>query len=178
MLYYLFIAFFMNIDSLGIGISYGLKNTKFTLLPNLIVTFVSLVISSTALLIGKGLAGIFPDTVSNAIGCIILAGMGLWIIFHPTDEADFDDSNSIDKKEALFLGLALSLDSIGVGIGLSSMGYASIWFPIFNAIFNLIFLNMGKLCGKHIKKRLSIPDFVWNLLAGTLLIGIGIFRFF
>ena len=38
--------------------------------------------------------------------------------------ADLDRSGMISSKEALWLGLALSLDSCGAGIGMALMGYS------------------------------------------------------
>ena len=44
--------------------------------------------------------------------------------------SDLDKSNTIDSKEALFLGLALSLDSYCIGIGFSMINSFSFFIPI------------------------------------------------
>ena len=139
-IYYLFLSFFISIDSFGIGITYGLKNTKFSLLPNVIVFMVSAIITYFSILIGNTFSMLLPDYFASFIGCAILVFMGFWIIFHPTSSSDFDGSNSIDLKEAFSLGIALSIDSIGIGIGISSMGNNSFVFPILVAFFNSFFL--------------------------------------
>ena len=54
--------------------------------------------------------------------------------------SDLDGSQSIDMKEAVFLGLALSSDAIGSGIGFSMLGANSLLFPLIAACFQLGFL--------------------------------------
>ncbi len=56
----------------------------------------------------------------------------------------------IDAKEAIYMGIALSIDSICVGICSSVIGYNSYIFPILVASFQLIFLSFGKLIGEKI----------------------------
>ena len=48
-------------------------------------------------------------------------GITIKIIKDPTN-SDLDNSNKIDYKEAIFLSLALSIDSICIGIGSSIIG--------------------------------------------------------
>lgn len=59
--------------------------------------------------------------------------------------SDLDGSQSIDMKEAVFLGLALSSDAIGSGIGFSMLGANSLLFPLIAACFQLGFLSFRML---------------------------------
>ena len=59
--------------------------------------------------------------------------------------SDLDGSQSIDMKEAVFLGLALSSDAIGSGIGFSMLGANSLLFPLIPACFQLGFLSFRML---------------------------------
>lgn len=100
-------------------------------------------------------------------------GITIQIIRNPS-YSDLDKSNQIDSKEALYLGIALSLDSIGIGIGGSIIGLNSFFFPILVAIFQLFFLSLGDFCGTKIRNISNIPENIWSIIAGFLLIFIGL----
>lgn len=97
------------------------------------------------------------------------------IIKNPIN-SDLNNSNIIEKNEAIYLALALSLDSICVGISSSSFGLPSLFFPILVPIFQLLFINAGIFLGKKIIISNSISLKFWNFLSGILLIFIGFLR--
>lgn len=215
MLYnYIMLALCVSIDSLGTGITYGLKNTRISKLAKLTLFILSFVITCISLFIGNIISGLFSDFLCNLVGSLILSSMGIWIIFqslkkpqanelHHTmsknknmysfflkslgitiqiirdpNYSDFDSSNHIDAKEALFLAIALSLDSIGVSIGGSIIGISSITFPFFVALFQLFFLSLGSFLGNKLKSISNIPDNIWSILAGLLLCFMGVSKLF
>ncbi len=100
-------------------------------------------------------------------------GVTVQIIRDPS-YSDFNNSNQIEAKEALYLGIALSLDSIGIGIGSSIMGLNTFLFPILVASFQLFFLSFGGYLGKKIKDISNIPENIWGIVSGILLIFVGI----
>lgn len=203
----------VSIDSLGIGITYGIRKTKISSIAKVILFCISFVITSVSIVIGNVISQIFPVSITKFIGVFLLVGMGIWIIYQsitPKQEvqekqsksipktyhiflkslgitikiiqdpisSDLDHSKMIDAKEACYLGLALSIDSICVGIGSSIIGISSFFFPVLVAIFQLIFLSFGITIGKRVISSFPIPDNVWSIISGILLIGIGISRFF
>ena len=102
-------------------------------------------------------------------------GITIQIIKDPIS-SDFDFSCKIDTKEAIYLGIALSIDSFCIGIGSSILGANSLLFPILVALFQFIFLSIGTAFGKKINKASKIPNNIWNLISGVLLIVIGVSR--
>lgn len=184
------LAICVSIDSLSIGLTYGLKNTKISFGAKCILFCISIIITTIAVFLGSSICKVFPSYVSCAIGSILLCLMGLWIIVQAITNSspkgitvqiirdpissDFDNSNQIEAKEALYLGIALSLDSIGIGIGSSIMGLNSFLFPILVAFFQLFFLSSGSYLGKKIKNLSNIPENIWGIISGILLIFIGI----
>lgn len=213
----LLLAISSSIDSLGIGITYGIKNTKISYVGKVVLFFISLIISILSIWSGNVIKNIFSDFLLLFIGNIILICMGIFICFqtlkkeknkinnhfsfHDTNQekiysffikflgitiqiiknpsySDFDSSNSIDAKEALFLGIALSLDSFCIGIGGSVIGINSILFPLFIASFQFIFLNIGNFFGRKLNKLSLLPDNIWSIISGILLIIIGISKLF
>lgn len=211
LLNYLFLAFCVSIDSLGIGITYGLKNTKLSLLSKIILFAVSLFFTYCSLSIGTILSSFLPENAGKIVGSIILIGMGLWILyqsFHKSENvsidvdvqeekvfrlfiqslgitiqiirnpisSDLNHSKRIEAKEAIFLGIALSIDSFGIGIGSSIMGVNSILFPLLVATFQFFFLSIGRLVGEKITFSFHISKNIWNQISGILLIFIGIIK--
>ncbi len=207
---YVILALSVSIDSLGIGITYGLKNTTITNISKIILFVMSILITTFSIYFGKFLNSILPTYFTNYIGSFLLIFMGLWVVYQalnkdkkPTKNknlvhhyefiikslgitiqilrnpiySDLDNSKKIDTKEALYLGTALSIDSICVGICSSAIGFSSIIFPFLVAIFQLVFLSIGSFLGKKITNISSIPDNIWNVLSGILLICIGISKF-
>ena len=102
-------------------------------------------------------------------------GITIKIIKNPSS-SDFDKSNTIDSKESLFLGLALSLDSFCIGIGFSMINTFSFLFPLLISCFQLCFLSLGNYCGKQLYRFQRFPDNVWSVVSGILLIIIGIYK--
>ncbi len=210
----LFLAISSSIDSLGIGITYGIKNTKITIGAKFILFFLSFVISILSIYFGNLLKYLFPDFLIHYLGGCILVIMGLFLCFQSLktskpnykikdikdlkisdtekiysffikclgitikiiknpSSSDLDKSNTIDSKEALFLGLALSLDSFCIGVGFSMIHTFSIIFPLLTSCFQLFFLSFGNYCGKKLYSFNKLPDNIWSIISGILLIIIG-----
>ncbi len=211
---YLFLALSLSIDSIGIGITYGLRNTYIPLLSKLILFLISVIFTTIALLLGNLITYILPDNIANYIGSFILVFIGFWILFqifhsskndnvnleninkdkiytlfikflgitiqiikHP-NSSDFDNSKIIDFREAFFLGIALSIDSISVSIGSGITGMNSFLFPLLVATFHIAFLFLGSFLGKKISGINLIPDYICNVISGVLLVLIGVSRLF
>lgn len=102
-------------------------------------------------------------------------GLTIQIIKSPSN-SDLDHSNHIDAKEALYLGLAISIDAFCAGVGCSAIGITSFYFPLFIAIFHILFLTLGLLMGKMLSSHTKIPDNIWSIISGILLIIIGILK--
>ncbi len=89
-------------------------------------------------------------------------------------EADFDKSGKISGIEALFLGLALSLDSFGAGIGAALIDLPPILFSIVVTISSTIFVIAGLNIGKIFRSVAWMKNL--TLLPGIALILIGLFK--
>ena len=196
------LALSVSIDSFGIGITYGLRKTSLSTPAKFILFFVSLLFVGISTF-GYFLISILPTNVIKIISVVLLCLMGILIIYEAmnTNEkkeykshkiflkslgitiqiirnpisSDLNNSKVIEKNEALYLALALSLDSICVGITSSSFGIYSLLFPILVPLFQFIFLNVGIILGKRIVLyNTSLKK--WNIISGILLIIIGVLR--
>ena len=204
----LILAISLSIDSLGVGITYGIRNTKIPLFPKLILFFISFLAVFSSVFVGNILLKFFPVSFSKSFGTFLLIIMGIFIIYQAQNEkpkqaskpkvynffikslgitikiirnplnSDLDGSKIIDCIEAIYLGIALSIDSICTGVGLSLLGTNSILFPFIVATCQIMFLSFGNILGKKIKSASLLPENCWSLLSGTLLILIGLLKLF
>jgi putative sporulation protein YtaF len=88
--------------------------------------------------------------------------------------ADFDRSGTITGIEACMLGLALSLDAFGAGIGAAMLGFSPIYLAITVAFMSSMFVWMGIRCGTFLSKNNWVQKFTF--LPGVLLIIIGVWK--
>lgn len=204
----LILALSASIDSLGVGISYGLKKTKINFPAFVILFLLSLVITSLSISLGNIITSFISPNVTKTVGSIILILIGFFIIYEailPKEKtkkktmpqhkeynifikflgitiniikdpisSDIDSSNKIDLKEAIFLGIALSIDSLSIGFGASAIGINTFIFPILISIFQIMFLNIGRILGSKINRISNLPKNIWSIISGVLLICIGI----
>lgn len=212
----LFLAISSSIDSFGIGITYGIRNTKISNLAKFILFIISFVVSFFAVYFGDFLKDLLPDNIANYIGAFLLILLGGFVLFQALRKnivkdnkiyeevfsepkiyrffikflgitiqiikdpisSDLDKSNLIDGKEAIFLGVALSLDSFAIGISSGILGIHSLLFPILVSIFQLLFISFGNSIGYFLNNFNKIPEYIWSIISGILLIVIGIVKFF
>ncbi len=100
-------------------------------------------------------------------------GVVINILRKPT-EADFDRSGSITGLEAFFLGIALSLDAFGAGIGAALLGYSPWLMAVSVAVMSSLFVITGIKLGRVFSTVSWINKF--SFLPGVLLIIIGIIK--
>ena len=103
------------------------------------------------------------------------AGIAIRILKLPQD-CDKDLSGQIDKKEALPLALALSVDMLAGGIGIGAMGLSSVFLPIIVGILQTGFLFLGNSAGKNARSRNALNEKTTNLLSGSILIVLAVFK--
>ena len=133
------LAISSSIDSLGIGVTYGIKDKKISFSSTIILFIISLLVSFISVFFGKILLDFLPEFITELIGCFILFIIGFFVIVKSffekksgnQNDFDFNNSNLIDPKESVFLGFALSLDNFGIGISSSLIGSSYISFLAF-----------------------------------------------
>ncbi|MBY0124048.1 sporulation membrane protein YtaF [Bacillus sp. S/N-304-OC-R1] len=104
-----------------------------------------------------------------------IKSLGLVIkILQKPMSADFDKSGTITGIEALLLGLALSLDAFGAGIGAAMLGYSPYYLAITVALMSSLFVYMGLKVGSIFSKSEWVQRFTF--VPGILLIVIGIWK--
>ena len=75
------LAISSSIDSLGIGITYGIKNTKISSKAKIILLVISFLVTLIALYFGNIIKNIFNENITKFLGSSILVIMGIFILF-------------------------------------------------------------------------------------------------
>ena len=78
---YFILALSVSIDSFGIGITYGIRNTKIFKVAKVILFSISILVTSLSIHLGSFLSNVFSETFTKWIGACFLILMGLWIIY-------------------------------------------------------------------------------------------------
>ncbi|MEK3869215.1 manganese efflux pump [Paenibacillus sp. FSL M7-0831] len=135
-----------------------------------------------------------PPQICNIIGMIMLVAIGLWVMLQPMLEqkkprpttpsgsiqeilknpeaADVDPFKTVDFKESVILGIALSINNLAGGFdaGITSI---NIWeTSLFSGLFSLICIGLCSMASRKIAGERLGKSASW--IAGILLIAIGV----
>lgn len=179
-------AFSANLDSLILGISYGIRRTRLRFFDCLLSGLVIFFGTGISLLPGNRLLQRLPLSAADT-GSILLTFFGLYYIikfvFCPKDIPDSASPDSSDVPEAetyltpkkcLLLGLTLSVNNFGIGIGAGISGLLPV--PALLASFgtSVLFLWSGNRLGIHCISH--IDNRCFDLLSGIILLILGLYQ--
>ena len=180
MLHCILLAISVSIDALSLGVTYGIKHSRIRGISNVIIFVIALLSTSISIFLGSNIAKLFSPDIALILGSTLLVILGLYTIYKSFKEIstdyDFDNSNSIEKKEALLLALAVSADASCVGLSCGIMGLDSLIYPIFAAFFHIFFINCGNFIAYHIAEKIKVSSKILSIISGIILISIGIIR--
>lgn len=88
-------------------------------------------------------------------------------VYADVTAADLDHSKSLSTKEALYLGTALSLDSLIIGFGAALAPISFLEVTLLSIIFNFIAIATGAFIGSKCAEKLDL-DLSW--ISGVILI--------
>ena len=100
-------------------------------------------------------------------------GLVIHILKKPMS-ADFDKSGTITGVEAIMLGLALSLDAFGAGIGAVMLGFSPGYLALAVALLSSLLVFLGIKLGSYLSQITWLQHFTF--LPGILLIIIGVWK--
>lgn len=116
-----------------------------------------------------------PGDGQKAVFSLEIRKLGIVIqILRSPARADMDDSGSISPWEAMWLGIALSLDAFGAGLGAAMLGFSPLGTAVIVAIFSGIFLLLGMKIGLRFASSRSMKYI--SYLPAFLLIIMGIMK--
>ncbi|KAF0993684.1 sporulation membrane protein YtaF [Geobacillus sp. TFV-3] len=200
------LAFSVSMDSLSVGITYGMGGVRFSFFSLALIASMSGAVVFASMNIGRLLALVLPLHVEKGIASFILIALGVWAMynvykpkrqetpmeFNETGETigfsgavqvlkrpelgDLDRSGTISQKEALLIGIALSMDSFGAGISSSLLHFPPLSFALLVGVFNLVFIRLGLSFGYMVSKTGIMKKA--TMLPGIVLIALGLIKLF
>lgn len=200
----LFFVISSSSDSFVVGLSYGIQKIKINFLNNIIVSFIAGISTLGSMLIGKYLSCYLPGQTTNYIGSVILILFGIYSIIEPLKKApkvpseqskhhhgytehyedilknpalaDTDHSKNIEVRESFVLGIALSLNNIGLGIGASITGLNPYSTSLLSFLCSAIFIKLGRYVGDSFFSRF-LSKYAESI-SGIIIILLGIYELF
>ncbi len=107
-----------------------------------------------------------------------IKSMGITInIIRNPQSGDLNGSSYIEPIEAVYIGIALSVDSLGAGVGAGLMGLNNLFIPLTVAVMQYIFITFGSWIGTKLAK-LKLSPKIWVFVSGSVLIMLGFIRLF
>lgn len=197
----------LSIDAFTIGTSCALGGIKTSWRARIIICLISVLIMGISVVCGEWLAKLINPNVSRLIGCGMLCLLGVYIILGALGKTkkhrekksvtlvlkslgitvniiknpvscDIDKSNSIDTREACYIGVALSIDSVGAGVSMGVSGMNALSVAGMSGLCQLIFLCVGLFLGSRLRNIERLPQKIFTIMSGVIIILISIFKIF
>lgn len=181
-------AFSANIDTFVVGMSYGIQKTHISFLQKVLISMITLAGTFLSISMGIHLLPFLPPQAAQIAGSTLLIVLGIYYLIKsivksfrervtscqagPSSAAQ--DWLSLSMKEAVIIGLALSINNIGMGIGVSVTGVGLLFTSGVTFFISMAFLYLGNNLGKTRLFRLT-SQFA-DPLSGLILIGLGIYE--
>lgn len=170
----LIIAISLSMDAFSLSLAYGTLNISNKNMRDLsiVVGTYHFFMPLLGMIVGNTLLYIVPIGTDILVFCV-LTFIGIQMILE--SKKTEVEVKIMNFKELLLFGLAVSLDSFSVGMGLSFITkhfiLGSLVFSITSAFFTYLGLHLGKKINNHIGN-------ISTLLGGVILIFIGIVYLF
>lgn len=174
MLVIVLIAIGLSMDAFSLSLAYGMLglNKKKIHILSVIVAVYHFLMPLIGMLIGSKIIHLLP-VPSSAIVFFILFIIGIQMIIESYKKTDSMPLTTV--KDFLFFGLAVSIDSFSLGIGLNLIiphyFFAALVFAIISGVFTFIGLNIGKRLNLILGK-------ITLIIGGLMLIFIGFLYLF
>lgn len=168
------IAFLNSIDNIGIGVAYSIAGKKVPLSKNILLSSMAFLVSYICAVSGKAMSSFLNEKTCSVISVSLLVFMGLRMIYEAFRKKDdnLDKSNIISNKEAITVGIALSLDDVGSSISSGLIGYGPFMISIPYFIISFIIFYLANFSTKFTSK-LNIDNKA-TIISGILMIALGL----
>jgi putative Mn2+ efflux pump MntP len=165
-----------NLDNFIVGVGYGIKKEIIPWFSNLLIAIITTVITGLSMMFGKYIVIWLPASLTNLVGAVIFIAIGLWFmandIFRKQKESVEKHPKILNWKNAIGLGVLLSINNIGVGMlgGITGLSLFSVLTLTF--LTCLILTYIGNHLGDHIVGSFIVKNS--DLISGAILIILGI----
>ena len=174
-----------NLDNLAIGVAYGLRQWVVPTSANLAIAILSGISTLAAMYLGDVISHILPSNITGVLGSLILILIGIGSIWETLtssssqpqmltqDQTEFSliSHPRLGLKQAILLGLALTLTNFGTGVGAGMAQFNLILTSLFSFGSSLLTIGGGYWMGKRLTVQETGLDL--GLIAGVLLMALG-----
>jgi putative Mn2+ efflux pump MntP len=172
------VAVVSNLDNLSVGVALGMRARPVALAANAIIAAVTMAATAAAMTSGRAIARLLPSAIASDVGAAIIITLGVLTLVtsrrapHPPAVAEGDGrAGTVSWREALVLGVALSLNNIGSGVGAGIAGVPPLATTLLAGLFSLLSVGGGSRLGWSVG-RVLFADRA-RVVAGALLVGLG-----
>lgn len=168
------IAVSLSMDAFSLSLAYGTLNiTKKNIWQlSIIVGIYHFIMPLLGMFVGNLILHYF-HIAPNILVFIVLVFIGVEMIGESRNPSN--DVKVMDLKELLLFGLAVSIDSFSVGIGMETISHHYIISSLLFSSSSFFFTYLGLIFGKKINNRIGN---ISTLIGGIVLIIIGIMYLF
>lgn len=197
----LLLVFTLSLDAFVASIAYGTNEIKVPFTSVAVINITCTSFLALSLFLGSIVKKIIPESITLLISFLILMLLGIFYLFQgliknhiaktPTlnkgvklkvsdliiniyiDEtsADFNKSKNLSPKEALYLAVALSLDSLAIGFSSSLAGINYAQVILLSLFYGILAIWLGLLIGRKLVEKSNI-NISW--LSGIILMALAI----
>jgi putative Mn2+ efflux pump MntP len=177
------VALVSNVDNLAVGVAFGMRGQRVALAPNSLIVAITMAGTFGAMSSGRALATLLPPEIGSDLGGTIIAAIGVGAVtasvtalWRPARDAParvgrmLRSPRMLSWRDAVPVGVALSLNNIGSGVGAGAAGVSPVATTLLAGVFSLAFVGGGSVFGWSIGQRVGRRA---PLVAGIVLVGLG-----
>jgi len=181
-----------NLDNFGAGTAIGLRQGHVTAGPNAVIALITMVATAAAMATGGRVASWLPASTAPLIGGLALCTVGAYAVVvallrrrRTGGKSDADatrlsarlqhggpSSRPMATRDAVVLGVSLSLNNIGTGVGGGAARLPLAATTVVTGALSLLAVGLGSRLGRA--AGLRVPRFAASIAGGSLLVIVGI----
>ncbi len=182
---YLLLGVATNIDNMIIGTTYGLKRRRINFVNNLMIGSLNAAATFVSVLAGDFLRRFLSEQIGELLGGLVFLTLGFLTIAETymmdreeaEEEVELNPKSTlvpVPRREALGLGLGLSVTNIAGGVGAGLAGFEAVRMTILMFTFSILPISLGQWLGQNMGS--IFPQRWANITAATVLTGFGIWK--
>lgn len=155
-----------NLDNLGIGLAYGVKQVKIPILSNAVIAVMSMIVTYIAVTAGSTVVAYISPHTANLLGSLLLCIIGLWTLMSNNfskqqiagnpELFDEDKNLVISTREAMALGFVLSANCLAGALLLGQTAFRPFGRSYRLVCFRLLQWEWGVNVALYYQKRILV----------------------
>ena len=170
-----------NLDTVMLSMGYAVRGVHITGGGCLIIAVVTTAVTWLSLALGDLAAGVISPGLSDALGGLVLVGIGFWFLLDwlrqlGRPEEGAQSAQAPGMWGCVSLAAALAVNNAGVGVAAGVSGISPLWASVCKFVVTSVFLLLGRWLGRGVLGRFlgrfALP------LSGALLVALGVCEVF